>query len=231
MSRRHHKSSGWDQELTHPDAFGIKWHYLIRTEGNIVSHQDDIPFHLMSFGWLNWGCYLIRMSYGNIIMSSWWHTLPFLSHPDEIANFDFSQHVVALQRFRTNQVHGVPGLSPTAKYFTTWTLLMQTIPPRTIPSRTFTHPDITHTVSTSNSRLTSFRSICHCVADILMLTVYTQDTSITIKRMHSKNKSNHFTPSNYTKGMGILFDSDHTNQIDIVINGWIRINVKQISID
>ena len=46
----------------------------------------------MSSGWLNWGWYLIRMSYDNAIMSSGWHTLPFLSHPDEIANFDFSQH-------------------------------------------------------------------------------------------------------------------------------------------
>ena len=43
------------------------------------------------------------MSYGNVIMSSGWDTLPFLSHPDEIANFDFPQHAVALQRFRTYQ--------------------------------------------------------------------------------------------------------------------------------
>ena len=41
------------------------------------------------------------MSYGNAIMSSGWDTLLFLSHPDEIANFDFPQHAVALQRFRT----------------------------------------------------------------------------------------------------------------------------------
>ena len=33
-------------------------------------------------------------------MSSGWHTLPLSSHPDEIANFDFPQHAVALQRFR-----------------------------------------------------------------------------------------------------------------------------------
>ena len=51
-----------------------------------------------------WGWYLIRMSYGNVIMSSGWHTLPFLSHPDEIANFDFPQHVVVLQRFRSHPV-------------------------------------------------------------------------------------------------------------------------------
>ena len=51
-------------------------------------------------GWLNWGWYLIRMSYGSVIMSSGWDTLPILSHPDEIANFDFPHHAVALQRFR-----------------------------------------------------------------------------------------------------------------------------------
>ena len=44
------------------------------------------------------------MSYGNVIMSSGWDTLPFLSHPDEIANFDFPQHAVALQRFRNKVI-------------------------------------------------------------------------------------------------------------------------------
>ena len=34
-------------------------------------------------------------------MSSGWDTLPFLSHPDEIANFHFPHHAVALQRFRS----------------------------------------------------------------------------------------------------------------------------------
>ena len=66
----------------------------------IHCHPDDILFHFMSSGWLNWGWFLIRMSYGNVIMSSGWDTLPFLSDPDEIANFDFPQHAVALQRFR-----------------------------------------------------------------------------------------------------------------------------------
>ena len=42
--------------------------------------------------------------YDNVIMSSGWHTLPFLSHPDEIANFDFPHHAVALQRLRTIDV-------------------------------------------------------------------------------------------------------------------------------
>ena len=54
----------------------------------------------MSSRWLNWGWYLTRMSYGNIIMSSGWDAFPFLSRPGEIANFDFSQHMVALQYFR-----------------------------------------------------------------------------------------------------------------------------------
>ena len=76
--------------VSHPDE--SRW---------IHCHPDDIPFHLMSSGLLNWGWYLIRMSYGYvIIMSSGWDTLPCLSHPDEIANFDFSQHAVAFQRFR-----------------------------------------------------------------------------------------------------------------------------------
>ena len=38
-------------------------------------------------------------------MSSGWHRLPFLSHPDEIANFDFPHHAVALQRFRKQDSH------------------------------------------------------------------------------------------------------------------------------
>ena len=55
----------------------------------------------MSSGWLSRNRYLIRMSYDNVIMSSGWHRLPFVSHPDEIVNFDFPHHAVALQRFRT----------------------------------------------------------------------------------------------------------------------------------
>ena len=58
----------------------------------------------MSSGWLNWAWYLIRMSYGSVIMSSGWDTLPVLSHPDEIANFDFPHHAVALQRFRSKNM-------------------------------------------------------------------------------------------------------------------------------
>ena len=54
-------------------------------------------------GWLSRNWYPIRMSYDNVIMSSGWHALPFLSHPDEKANFDFPQHAVALQRFRSSQ--------------------------------------------------------------------------------------------------------------------------------
>ena len=57
--------------------------------------------HRMSSGWLSRNWYLIRMSYDNVVMSSGWHRLPFVSHPDEIANFDFPHHAVALQRFRS----------------------------------------------------------------------------------------------------------------------------------
>ena len=87
--------------LCHPDdlsGIGISFGWIT---ANLVCHPDDIPFHLMSSGWLNWGWYLIQMSYGNVIMSSGWYTLPFLSHPDELANFSLSQHAVALHRFRT----------------------------------------------------------------------------------------------------------------------------------
>ena len=65
-----------------------------------VCHPYDISCHNMSFGWLSWICDLIQMSYDNVIMSSRWHTFPFVSHPDEITNFDFLQHGVALQRIR-----------------------------------------------------------------------------------------------------------------------------------
>ena len=64
---------------------------------------NDISCHHMSSGWLYWIWYLIRMTYDHVILSSGWHTLPFLSHPDEIAIFDFSQHVMALKRFRRGQ--------------------------------------------------------------------------------------------------------------------------------
>ena len=95
-------SSGWlmADALCHPDdsaGVGISsgWATV-----NSLCHPDGIPFHLMSSEWLNLGWYLIRMSNGNVVMSSGWDTLPFLSHQDEIANFDFPQHAVALQRFR-----------------------------------------------------------------------------------------------------------------------------------
>ena len=67
---------------------------------NSLCHPDDMPYHLMSSGWLNWSWFFIRMSYGNVIISSGWDTLPFLSHPGETANFDFPQYAVALQHFR-----------------------------------------------------------------------------------------------------------------------------------
>ena len=95
-------SSGWliVDALCHPDdlpGVGISSGWVT---ANSWCHPDDTLFHFMSSGWLNWGWFLIRMSYGNVIMSSGWDTFPFLSHPDEIANFDFPQHAVALQRFR-----------------------------------------------------------------------------------------------------------------------------------
>ena len=91
--------------ICHPDdlpGVGISSGWVT---ANSLCHPDDILFHFMSSGWLNWGWFLIRMSYGNVIMSSGWDTLPFLSHPDEIANFDFPQHAVALQRFRTIETY------------------------------------------------------------------------------------------------------------------------------
>ena len=98
-------SSGWliVDTLCHPGdlpGVGISSGWVT---ANSLCHPDDILFHFLSSGWLNWGWFLIQMSYGNVIMSSGWDTLPFLSHPDEIANFDFPQHAVALQRFRRVQ--------------------------------------------------------------------------------------------------------------------------------
>ena len=108
-------SSGWHNiiwTLSHPDEITIlmpkssgwvsSWPYLIRmTFGHCSMSSGDISYHRMSFGWLSRNRYLIRMSYDNVIMSSGWHRLPFLSHPDEIINFDFPHHAVALQRFRS----------------------------------------------------------------------------------------------------------------------------------
>ena len=103
--------------VNHPDALvqgGMPYSYDKRCnpispgglpEGNIsyrwlmsnaVCHTDAIPYHHMSSRW-RW--YLIQVSYGNVVMSSGWHLHPPLSHQDEIAYFDFSQHMVALQRF------------------------------------------------------------------------------------------------------------------------------------
>ena len=83
--------------LSHPDELAagrISSGWLLDTA---VCHPDDISYHLMSSGWLSRNWYLIRMSNNNVIMSSGWHRLPFLSHPDEIANFDFPHHAMALQ--------------------------------------------------------------------------------------------------------------------------------------
>ena len=98
-------SSGWHNgiwTLSHPEELApgrISSGWLFDTA---VCHPEDISYHRMSSGWLSRNWYLIRMSYDNVIMSSGWHRLPFLSHPDEIADFDFPHHAVALQRFRRN---------------------------------------------------------------------------------------------------------------------------------
>ena len=84
------------------------WHNVINSSGWVSSWQYLIRMtfghHHISSGWLSRNWYIIRMSYNNVIMSSGWHTLPLLSHPDEIANFDFPQHAMALQRFRSAPV-------------------------------------------------------------------------------------------------------------------------------
>ena len=76
--------------VSHPDDLWPVLYAIRMTYFSILCHPDDL---------LNWGWYLTRMSYGIVIMSSGSDTLPFLSHPDEIAIFDFPQHAVALQRF------------------------------------------------------------------------------------------------------------------------------------
>ena len=97
-------SSGWQNviwTLNHPEEFApgrISFGWPLDPA---VCHSDDISYHHMSSGWLSRNWYLTRMSYDNVFMSSGWHTLPFLSHRDKIANFDFPQHVVALQHFRS----------------------------------------------------------------------------------------------------------------------------------
>ena len=114
-------SSGWlmDAAVCHPDdlrycPFSSGWHNVIWTlshpdelaPGRILSgwlldtavcHADDISYHRMSSGGLSRNWYLIPRSYDNVIMSSGWRRLPFLNHPDEIANFDFPHHAVVLQ--------------------------------------------------------------------------------------------------------------------------------------
>ena len=103
-------SSGWliVDALCHLDDLPGVGNSSGWVTANSLCHPDYILLHFMSSGWLNGGWFLIRMSYGNVIISSGWDTLPFLSHPDGIANFDFPQHAVALQRFRTlppNHIH------------------------------------------------------------------------------------------------------------------------------
>ena len=73
-------SSGWlvPDALCHPDDLAGVGISSGRVTANSLYHPDDILSHLLTSGWLNWGWYLIQMSFGNVIMSSEWHTLPFL---------------------------------------------------------------------------------------------------------------------------------------------------------
>ena len=87
--------------ICHPDDLAGVGILSGRVTENSLCHPDYIPFYRMSSERLNWGWYLIRMNYGNVIMAPGWDTLLFLSHLGEMANFDFSQHTVALQRFRS----------------------------------------------------------------------------------------------------------------------------------
>ena len=119
-----HISSEWvtDIAVRHPGdswycLMSSGWHGVIWTlshQGELVPGRlsDDIwpiqhvirmntlPLCVIWIKWLSWSLYLIQMSYRNVIMSLEWHTLSFLIHLDEILDFDFSQHAVALQRFR-----------------------------------------------------------------------------------------------------------------------------------
>ena len=99
----HHMSSGWLSwswyfiQMSYDNAImSSEWHtlpFLCHSveivNFDFLQHADDISYHHMSSGWLNWCWYLIQMSYDNAIMSSGWYTLPFLCHSDEIVNFDF----------------------------------------------------------------------------------------------------------------------------------------------
>ena len=72
-------SSGWliVDALCHPDdlpGVGISSGWVT---ANSLCHPDNILFHFMSSGWLNWGWFLIRMSYGyasflSFLKSSGW---------------------------------------------------------------------------------------------------------------------------------------------------------------
>ena len=72
-------SSGWNIA---PGRISSGW--LLTNAG---CHPDDIANVIpKSSGCLSYYQYFSRMTYGRCIMSSGWHTLPFLSHPDEIAS-------------------------------------------------------------------------------------------------------------------------------------------------
>ena len=108
--------------LCHPDDLAGAGIWSGWVTANSLCHPDDIAFHLMSYGWLHWGWYLTRMSYGKVIMSPEWDTL---RHLHEIAYFDFSQHAAALKRFRSTQ----PGKALAQVFeFIMWVKIMEIHP-------------------------------------------------------------------------------------------------------
>ena len=66
---------GWrnDATLSHPDDLAVSSGWLM---ANAACHLDETPCHRMSSGWVGWGWYLIRMTYGQCSVSSGWDTMP-----------------------------------------------------------------------------------------------------------------------------------------------------------
>ena len=60
----------------------------------IFTYKRNIPYHLMSSGWLCWGWYPIRICYDKFIMSSGRYRLPHVSHPDENSRWSLCAFVV-----------------------------------------------------------------------------------------------------------------------------------------
>ena len=71
-------------------ASHLSWSDDLWLMTNALCNPDDI-YHHMSSGWI-W--HIIWMNYCISIMSSGWHTLPLLSHADEMTNFVGIQDLV-----------------------------------------------------------------------------------------------------------------------------------------